>query len=277
MRYLKYGSGFLGAAALAFSIMSFSPSPKEKKIRAPFEKRFLTNVRSCIDFNKEIAQKEEIFALLDQVENKYQILEQGSDDLRVKYVNAQGAIEHVMACFQALGEIDQLIGVIHTPMPPTPLCVKPEGNVQDILDASIRSDQNKLLTVRSRAQIVREYLMKGGKLYAVYPQGGLQKRTPEQQSIYKEALDQSSTRLVDWVLGSDKIDQDMIGATYLFRNLEGKVFAFSIKSRQVNDIQKQTEWGIWFGPVQEKTVADRVNTIFDYLSSVGGPDPRKEM
>jgi len=214
---------------------------------------------------------------MNEVEKNKSILETGSDDLRVKYVASQGCIEHVLACCQALGEVDHLIGVIHTPTVATPLCIRPEGPYEGVLDESIRHDLNKLLTVRSRAQIVREYLTKGGKLYVVYPQGGLEKRTSEQQQIYRDELERYSGSLIDWVLSCQQMDPDMIGATYLFRDQHRQVFAFSIKSRQANDIQQKSEWGIWFGPVADEVVANRVNAICDYLIANKGPDARQEV
>jgi hypothetical protein len=242
-----------------------------------FIKRILTNVRSCVQFNVSIPQKEEISKVLDALEDNFQTVETGNDDLRVKFVQLQGCFEHVLACFQTLGEIQDLIGVIHTPTPATPLCMRPDGDPSDLLDPSIRFDLSKLLTVRSRAQIVRDFLIKGGKLHVVYPQGGLEKRNAEQQAVYKDELNRFSGLLFDWVLDTNKISEDMVGATYLFRNSQRQVFAFSIKSKQANDIHAKAEWGIWFGPVVEKSVAERVNELFDYLSKNGGPDIRKDL
>lgn len=279
MRWIRfYAPTVFSFCALLISLLSFYNSrTKSSDEERAFTKRILSNVRSCIEFNSSIPQKEQIAKVLDAVEDNFETVETGSDDLRVKFVQSQGCIEHVLACFQALGEIQDLIGVIHTPTPATPLCMRPGGDPNDLLDPSIRFDLSKLLTVRSRAQIVREYLIKGGKLYVVYPQGGLEKRNPEQQAIYKEELQRFAGRLFDWVLNTNKISDDMVGATYLFRNPERQVFAFSIKSKQANDIQSQAEWGIWFGPVVEKKVADRVNEVFDYLSEKGGPDIRKDI
>lgn len=274
----SYGPWILSTTALGLSLLSFyryDYLAKEEQER--FRKKLLENVKACIDYNKDIANKDEIQQLLATMELDHKVIETGSDELRVKYVSSQGCIEHVLACSQALGEIDQLIGVIHTPTPATPLCVKPEGNVQGILDETIRYDLRKLLTVRSRAQIVREYLMKGAKLYVVYPKGGFEKRTPDQQKIYREELERYAGNLIDSVLANTTIDLDMIGATYLFRNPQRQVFAFSIKSRQANDIQSLSEWGMWFGPVLEPVICERVNEVFDYLAREGGPDVRKEV
>lgn len=274
----SYGPWILSSIALALSLLSFyryDYLAKEEQDR--FRIKLLENVKACIDYNKDIPEKDKIQVLLAAMEQDLKVVETGNDDLRIKYVNSQGCIEHVLACSQALGEIDQLIGVIHTPMPATPLCIKPEGNFEGILDETIRYDLRKLLTVRSRAQIVREYLMKGAKLYVVYPKGGFEKRTTDQQKIYREELERYAGSLIDSVLASTNIEPDMIGATYLFRNPQRQVFAFSIKSRQANDIQTQAEWGMWFGPVLEPTICSRVNEVFDYIATEGGPDVRREI
>ncbi|MBS0607150.1 MAG: hypothetical protein JSR57_09385 [Verrucomicrobia bacterium] len=264
------------ALASAYKSFFVPAPPVSQEEGQAFEKKLLTHVKACIEYNEELNNKEDILALINSIEENHFQVETGNDDLRLKYVSSQGCIEHVLACAQALGDLDQLIGIIHTPTVATPLCVRPEA-VEGALDESIRFDLNKLLTVRSRAQIVREYLTKGGKLYVVYPQGGLEKRNAEQQQIYKEELERFAGRLVDWVLSSKEIDPDMIGATYLFRNQQRQVFAFSIKSRQAIDIQNQAEWGIWFGAIDDASISERVNTVIDYLVNNNGPDPRKEV
>ncbi len=208
-------------------------------------------------------QTEEILALFDQIGSSRVVIETGSDDLRIKYVHAQGCIEQMLARRQELGQITDLVGIIHTPLPATPLCVKPEE--------TSTLDPKKWETVLSRAQILREYLAKGSKLYIVYPEGGLQKRSADQQSVYTAALEQFSTNLIDWTLDANTIDPDMIGATYLFRGSDNELYAFSIKARQITDMQPEAEWGIWFGPLSDEAISLRVNAICDYLSSVGGP------
>ncbi len=263
------------ALAAAYKSFLLPPAPPAQENGA-FEKKLLSHVKSCIEYNDEFQNKADLLTLINAIEEQHSVVETGNDDLRIKYVSSQGCIEHVLACAQAMGDLDQLIGVIHTPTIATPLCVKPDAP-ESVLDQSIRFDLNKLLTVRSRAQIVREYLTKGGKLYVVYPEGGLDKRTHEQQKIYKEELERFAGRLVDWVLTCNEMDPDMIGATYLFRNPQRQVYAFSIKSRQAIDIQNQAQWGIWFGSITDPTIADRVNSVIDYLVGHNGPDPRQEV
>ena len=69
----------------------------------------------------------------------------------------------------------------------------------------------------------------------------------------------------------------MIGATYLYRDQQRQVYTFSIKARQANDIQKQAQWGIWLGSIEDPVEAKRVNEIFDYLASCKGPDLRTKI
>lgn len=193
-------------------------------------------------------------SLLQELETKHHVLETGSDSLRVKYVTAQAYIEQMLITKQAAGEIQDLVGIIHTPLPATPLCV-----TEDPIKMSL-----------SRAQIIRHYLAQGNKLLVAYPQNGLLKRKPEEQQIYQNLLVQYPENLIDWPMLAEEMEPDMIGATYFFEDEEGIPHFFSIKSRQVNDIQPQAEWGLWFGPLTDLELShDRVRTILDYLASHG--------
>lgn len=274
---LVFSALALGTALVAVYGVYFNEPHDHFSNEDQFTSKLLTHVRSCIAFDDELGNKQEILSLVDSLEADRTIVETGSDDLRSKYVFSQGCIEHVLACAQALGDIDQLIGVIHTPTVATPLCIVPGGEIEGVLDSSIRHDLAKLLTVRSRAQIVREYLTKGGKLYVVYPEGGQALRTPAQLEIYQRELRNFPDRLIDWTLSCASIDPDKVGATYFFRTPQRKVFAFSIKSRQAIDIQHQAEWGLWLGSVEDPQVSGRVNEIMDYLSAHDGPDLRSEV
>lgn len=229
-------------------------------------------IKKCIEQNPLIPQKSELNHLIKSIQQNQVVIEKGNDDLRVKFVNAQGYIEHVLACMQVLGDIHELVGIIHTPMPATPLCTKQDHIDQTLLSDSIRSNKEKLWTVRSRAQVVRDYLHKGGKLYVVYPKGGYEKRSAEQQLVYKEELNNFQSNLIDFVLNTDEMDPEMIGASYFFRNSQNQRFFFSIKAHQANDPQNSSEWAIWFGPVEHPQIAERIQTLFHYFERVKGPE-----
>lgn len=238
--------------------------------------KVLHQLRSCVAFDSELQNKGDMLRLIQTVEKEHFILESGDDDLRNKYVYAQGCFEHALACLQALGDIQQLVAVIHTPTLATPLCVRPEGPVEAVLDASIRKDRNKLLTVRARTKTLREYLSRGGNFYMAYPKGGEEQRNANQRAVYQEEL-ATYSNLIDTQLTCPSMDPEIVGATYLFRTAQGEVFAFSIKSRQAIDIQQKAEWGIWFGNLKDPVIAERVNGIMDYLIANGCPDLRTEI
>lgn len=254
--------------ALALSIAAFKKARSEDQ---HFRAKLLHLVRQCVLYNSSLSDKEKILDLLKQIEEHEYFVETGSDDLRVKYVSSQACIEHVLACSQALGEVVDLIGMIHTPMPATPLCTKPEPLDDSLLDPSIRFDLDKLLTVHSRAKIIREYLIKGGVLYIVYPRGGLEKRSPQQQAIYQEELLNYPHQLFDWVLDTTQLHPEMGGATYFFKNQIGDIFVFSIKAPQASHPENRTEWGLWLGEVKNPFVKQRVAALFDYFQGCGGP------
>ena len=53
----------------------------------------------------------------------------------------------------------------------------------------------------------------------------------------------------------------MVGAFYLFKNTEGKLFAFAIKMTQANSPQDLGSFGLWFGEVAKSPVSDRISNV----------------
>lgn len=279
-RISTWGTMVLGVACMLFVTANMMAAQAQQMgmrcqyATDPFCKQMIDQVRACVEYNKGITCKEDINVLLNKLEKNTFVTQQGNDDFRAPFVHAQGCFEHVLSCAQVLGQITQLMGVIHTPMPATPLCTDlNDPLLGQLLDASISQDQDKLLTVRSRSQIVRDYLSKGGKLFVAYPRGGLEKRSSDQQQFYFNALGQYPSSLVDTVLSCDQMDPDMIGATYVFKN-QNQWYAFSIKARQAADPQTNSEWALWFGRLNQPLVKDRVLSIHKFLISNNGPDLR---
>lgn len=266
---------FLATLAAERVIEKIEKSESQRLKTQEFCHLLLNRVKAHILYNSQYKDKEEIIKLLDAVKDQNLFIEKGSDQIRVKFVGSQGAIEHVLACAQTLQELTGLIGAIHTPLPATPLCTRVDSDVRPLLDSSIAHDLDKLMTVKSRAEVVREYLEKGGKLYIIYPQGGLEKRSSAEQEIYKEEL-KRYPNLIDCVLQCSEMDPDMVGATYLFRDRDRNIYSFSIKARQANDIQKEAEWGIWLGILENPIIKQRVHAVFDYIKSHNGPDIERE-
>ena len=182
-------------------------------------------------------------------------------EIRPYFVALQGIIEHVLA-YELNKSVKALTGVIHTPMPATPLCM--EGNVsKELVDPSIEGDPLRLFTVKARTTIIRDYLFQGGDLYIVYPQDGIDKRTEIQQQIYKKELANYPLHLFDRPLNCTSIENHLVGAFYLFKDNRGKLFGFSIKMTQANDPQEAESFGLWFGELNASPVRNRISAIIE--------------
>jgi hypothetical protein len=232
-------------------------------------------VRDCINQDHPINQKDEILQLINSLDCIGSVKESGTDDLREKYVYTQGAVEQVLALAMKHGVIDRLVGIIHTPTPATPLCTQISPLDKELLHRSMRNDFQKMLTVSSRSAIIREYLDQGGLLFIAYPQGGLEKRTTQQQQVYKQELIKYSNLLFDTVLSCEEMESSKVGATYLFKTPSNDVYAFSIQSQQANNPQSLSTWGMWFGSIDNEAINTRVTEIIDYLVAHGGPNTFK--
>lgn len=188
----------------------------------------------------------------------------GTDkDVRPYFVAIQGLVEHVLAS-ELQKNVKALTGVIHTPMPATPLCSKGEIS-KELIDPSIESDPPRLFTVKVRTTIVRDYLFKGADLYIVYPKGGYDKRTEEQQKIYKQELANYPKHLFDVPLNCESIPNELIGATYFFQDKFGNKFVFAIKMTQAKDPQDIGNFGLWFGSIHHPDIQERLQAVSGYL------------
>lgn len=65
--------------------------------------------------------------------------------------------------------------------------------------------------------------------------------------------------------------QELGEITDIFLTRDQQLYAFSIKARQITDMQPKAEWGLWFGPIANEVVAERMNSVLQYFSSIGGP------
>lgn len=265
---------FILALLCAISFVSAYAKTNENQL---FLQVLFDRAKESVALNDDITSKGEVINLLKALEADGKVSEWGSDDLRIKFVHAQAVIEQILSGSFALGEIKELVGVIHTPMPATPFCTEVENLDVQLLDRSIRDNHEKLLTVRNRAVILRDYLEKGGRLYIAYPKGGFEKRTTVQQAIFKKELAKYAGRLIDSELACLQMNQDKIGATYFFTNESGDLFALSIKARQSNDPSEYSEWALWLGPIKHSVIKKRAFEILNYLYQNNGPDLRQDL
>lgn len=193
------------------------------------------------------------------------------ENVRPLFVTTQGAIEQTLARQLQQGEIQNLVGMIHTPTPTTPLCT--QGDItEQLVHPSMQNDEKRLYTVRARANTLRDYLEMGGELFVVYPRGGLEKRTVEQQAIYLDTLAQYQEKeLHDCQLSTHEMDADMVGATYVFENVKGERYLFAIKASQANAPEDQKTWEMWFGPLSHSEVQERFNRVQEFLAQNQAP------
>lgn len=259
------------------SVLLSSFYDTEKKTESTLLNVIDAKVLETIKYSNDIPglKSEEFSSLKTEISRtwsrlrKEDILEiNGTDkDVRPYFVAIQGVVEHVLAS-ELLENIKTLTGVIHTPMPATPLCTKGEIS-KELIDPSIESDPNRLFTVKLRTTIVRDYLFKGGDLYIVYPKGGYDKRSEEQQKIYKQELTNYPNHLFDVPLNCESIPTELIGATYLFQDHFGNKFIFAIKMTQAKDPQDMGNFGLWFGSMHHPAIQERLQAVSSYLEQNG--------
>lgn len=215
--------------------------------------------------------REDVYAFLSAFEGRSVQIAEGDDAiLRPVYVSVQGDFEKVMAYFMKEGEIDHLMGIIHTPTPATPLCS--QGEISPDLVATSLQDAKRLFTVMKRPEIIREFLAQGGVLIAAYPESGREKRTSEQLAIFEKLKGDYPENLIDMPLQCLEMKKEMIGATYLFQTQAGDWMAFGIRASQANAPEDNCQWGMWFGSLQDPEVFNRVQSVFAYLHDVQSRD-----
>lgn len=211
------------------------------------------------------AIREEVYFVWQDLLEKGMVQKRGKDqDVRPQFVALQGIVEHALSHALQRGEISCLWGVILTPMPATPLCTKGEIS-KDLVDPTIEMDLKRLFTVKARPSIVRDYLHLGGTLWVAYPREGLLQRTEEQRSIYLKELENYPDRLVDYLLESSTLPQELTGAVYLF-DVEGERYAFAIQMSQAKDPQEQGQFGLWFGPIEQCEIHERVQQVLQFVT-----------
>lgn len=234
-----------------------------------------TKVLETINYSNEIpglkfeefsALKSEICKIWNNLNKEGSIEVSGTDsDFRPYFVALQSVIEYVLAS-ELQKNVKFLMGVIHTPMPATPVCTRGEIS-KDLVESSLESDPTRIFTVKSRTTIIRDYLYKGGDLFIIYPKNGFFKRTEEQRKIYLQELDNNSDHLFNVPLDCETIPTELIGATYLFQDHSGNKFIFAIKMTQANDPKEIGNFGLWFGSIHHPSIVERLQAVSSYLET----------
>lgn len=213
------------------------------------------------------AYQSSVSNLLEELAAHSVVLREGKDEtLRPLFVNAQADFERALVYWLKNKQIEECTCIIHTPAPATPLCTNGEIST-GLVDPAISRDPERLLTVKKRPDIIREYLHEGGRLLAVYPRKGRTLRSAEQLNVLDDLL-QKYPRLEAIELNANQIPNDLIGATYLIRVSGSKEYVLSIRSYQANS-PADDKWAIWFGSLQDPVVAERFETVLSFLKRHG--------
>lgn len=280
---LKWGSAFATAAVLG--VMSVKAEQEKTKPPKPTSQEFVTQflkaVVECIDssnnsFTPDVRVK--MKQIIEQLEQHGFYIQEGNDDFRAPFVGTQGAIEHIIAAQKTLGLVTCILGAVHTPTPATPLCVAVDGkNIDNLIAPSLQHDPDKMKTITDRALSIRRMLaQKDTVLYALYPQGGLQKRKEPEQAIFLAEVQKQNGKLIAKEFTCKEMDPSCVGAIYFVEDAAGNKYAFSIKAQQANNPQERSTWGIWFGVLQNDEIKHRVQEVSTNIKFLGGPDLPEE-
>lgn len=203
--------------------------------------------------------------LFEELANHSVVFREGRDEeLRPLFVNAQADFELALVYWLKNKQIEECTCIIHTPAPPTPLCTNGEVST-GLVDSTISDDAERLLTIKKRPDIIREYLDAGGHLLAIYPQNGRTLRSEEQLAVFDDLIEKYP-RLKAIELDTDQIPNDLSGATYLIQVSDSKEYVLSIRSYQAN-CPVDGKWAIWFGSLQDPVITERFEKILSLLKS----------
>ncbi|WP_239923117.1 hypothetical protein [Candidatus Chlamydia corallus] len=242
------------------------------------QKHFATHImdsRSLIETAKAFTLagnysfQSSVSKLFDELATTSFFARQGSDaGQRPLFVNAQIDFERAIVLWLKFKQITNCVCIIHTPTPATPLCTEGEISV-GLIDPLIQNDLERLLTIKKRPDIIRDYFRAGGHLFAIYPKKGRSFRSQEQLRILDDLVQTYSSQLHPIELECDAIPKDLIGATYIIKFADSSTYILSLRSYQANSPSDNDNWAIWFGSIYDSPVADRFQAVISFLKDHG--------
>lgn len=227
-----------------------------------------------IDIAKNFATQEnsisqnKTYQLLEELALSGKVIRDGKDsDQRPIFVNAQADFEKAFVYGLQSKDIISITCIIHTPAPATPLCSNGEIS-KGLVDPSLLQDQERLLTVKKRPEIIRDLLKEGATCISVFPRGGRDARSAEQLKILDELLKCFPDRLKTFELDCTELPKDLIGASYIVTFADSQKYILSLRSYQAN-LPTDDQWGIWFGPIDHPIIKERWNAVLLFLEKHG--------
>jgi hypothetical protein len=217
----------------------------------PFLQDLFEKVHKQFDYYYHFVEssKERGNVLLCELE-KTGIVQKASLDQtdQLLFANIERIILDLLASYQEEGEIEDLVGIIHEPLPPLALCSELQSG-------------GKEEGIKSKAEIFKSYLDSEAILYMCYPHGAKELRSEDEQKLYEHNLKLYFQNLFDRELFSEEFLTYFQGATFLFEKNQ-KQFAFCIHFPS----SSSEAWAIFLGDISENMrIKKRVDEIADYL------------
>ncbi len=280
---LYYGSPLTAAlsafgAIAAFGIQQVKKTLEKMEAGKALCQKLFSSVKDLINFQGNqysTETKTEMLKVLGELQMDNLYIREGGD-LRAPIVGLQQIFEHAIKNLIVSDRL-KFQGVIHTPLPATPLCTQvDQADLSNVMAPSLLSDPDKTLTVKNRALTVRELLtLPDTRLYVVYSKGGLEERDIDSQQVFKSEINKNPNTLIGIEL-SGKINPDRVGATYILITPNGGTCAFCIDAQQANQ-EIVEKWGIYCGSLDDETIKKRVNLTFDDIMQRGKPDVKEKI
>ena len=189
------------------------------------------------------------------------------ENARPGFVSFQAFSEATIAAELKKGHVKSAVGIIHTPVPATPLRV--DGtNTEGLVNDDIAADLVRLATVLKRANIVRDFMKAGGVLVSYYPKSALDNPPEGMKTFERETYTYPKT-LVNAAVGN--FDPKMTGASYIITENDGTVSAFSLMAYQANTVEEHDRtWAVWLGePENNALVQQRLEAVREMVEPRG--------
>ena len=196
----------------------------------------------------------------------------GSDEkTRPVAVSFQKAFEQSVLKMIDEEQVSQVTAIIHTRKPTTPLCNPVGEALPQTMHPDMKCDPKRCKTVQDRTVTLREMAKKESLvLYVAYLKDGLLQRSPEEQKIYRQELNNpANTHLHDTPLTCSNMPDEIVGASYILKTSRGNELYFANNGKQAIDATGETLWRYWFGNLKDSSVSQRYKEVVDYLKSCG--------
>lgn len=196
--------------------------------------------------------------------NGYVAIEGKDSDLRPIAVTLQEIIESSIADSLENGSASKVVGIIHTPTPPTPLRIKDLLNLEEFVPEQTKNNLQVIKTLGNRHNILLKLLKLKATLIAAYSSDIATSKIAGYKNF--QNLTKSYTNLIDKPI--KHLTPDLSGATYLVKDNNGNIKVFSIYATQINkQAAGEQKWKIWFGDIKNKKIAKRLVKIESFLKA----------